>query len=72
MTKKTKKKMKNRTKFVIVSIIHIDVFTIANMIAVYLGKDLSEALIVAFFAAFTGELAGMLWIKLSDKKDSEE
>lgn len=61
------------TKFVIVSIVLLVLFTIACFVAIFLDKTIPDSLIVSFFAAFTGELAGLMFKKVKDKKrdDSE-
>ncbi len=71
---KTKKKIKNMTKFVIGAIIHVDVFTIVCIVANMFDKQVQDAIITGFFSVFTGELAGMLLKKLLDgrKKKKEE
>lgn len=69
---KKKKRMKNMTKFVIVSIVLLVLFTIACFVAIFLDKTIPDSLIVSFFAAFTGELAGMLFKKVKDKKNDTE
>ena len=71
---KKKKNIKNMTKFVILAIIHVDVFTAVCIIANMFDKQVQDAVITGFFSAFTGELAGMLLKKLLDgrKKKKEE
>ena len=66
------RKIKNMTKFVIVSIIALVVFTVACFVAIFNDKVIPDSLIVSFFAAFTGELAGMLFKKVKDKKNNSE
>lgn len=68
----TKRKIKNMTKFVIVSIIALVVFTVACFFAIFNDKEIPDSLIVSFFAAFTGELAGLMYKKVKDKKNDTE
>ena len=58
------KKQKKRTKFTVISILNIEIFTIVC------DKTLPDELIKWFFRAWTFELAILFGIKLSDKKDS--
>lgn len=67
-----RKKIKNMTKFVIVSIIALVVFTVACFFAIFNDKEIPDSLIVSFFAAFTGELAGLMYKKVKDKKNDTE
>lgn len=69
---KAKRKIKNMTKFVIVSIVLLVLFTVACFVAIFNDKVIPDSLIVSFFAAFTGELAGMLFKKVKDKKNDSE
>ena len=64
----SKKQMKNMTKFVIISLVEVDVFAIICLIANFCDKQIQDSLIVSFFSVFTGELAGMLLKKLLDNK----
>jgi hypothetical protein len=64
------KKQKKRTKFTIVSILNIEIFTIVCFVFVFCDKTLPDELIKWFFRAWTIELAILFGIKLSDKNDS--
>ena len=68
---KTKRKIKNMTKF---AIVNVDLFTIVCLVANFMDKQIQDAIITGFFSVFTGELAGMLLKKLLDgrKKKKEE
>lgn len=61
------KKNKKRTKFVILAAVNITIFTIATMILSAYNKTVPDSLIVAFFSAWTVELALLFGIKLKDK-----
>lgn len=61
-------KVKNRTKFVIIAIVNITVYTIAVLFLSYLGKTVPSELTVAFFSAWTVELAILAGIKKGDKE----
>lgn len=63
-------KQKKRTKFTIVSILNIELFTIVCLVFVFCDKTLPDELIKWFFRSWTFELAILFGIKLSDKKDS--
>ncbi len=70
MTKR--KKIKNMTKFVIVSIVILVAYTITCFVAIFNDKEPSDTLTVCIFSAFTGELAGLLVKKIKDKKKDSE
>lgn len=61
------KVVKTMTKVVILSFVHIDVFTLTCLIFNAFGLTVQESIITGFFSIFTGELAGMLLKKLLDK-----
>ena len=61
--------MKTRTKFVIAAIINIVWFTIAVLILSALDKTVPDALIVAWFGAWTVELALLAGIKIKGKEE---
>ncbi len=63
------KKQKKRTKFTIVSIINIELFTIVCFVFVLFDKVIPDELIKWFFRVWTFELAILFGIKLSDKKE---
>lgn len=64
--------MKKRTKFVIAAMINITWYTIAVLIINYLGKEVQSELTVAFFAAWTAELALLAGLKVKGKEKSDE
>lgn len=63
------KKMKTRTKFVICSVVNIIWFTIAVLILSAFDKTVPDALIYAWFAAWTVELALLAGIKVKGKSE---
>ena len=69
LVKKTRKKMKTRTKFVIVAVVNLTWFTVACLAAAFLDKSVPDALTVAWFAAWTVELALLAGIKIRDKDE---
>lgn len=64
--------MKKRTKFVICAIVNITWFTIAVLVLSAFDKEVPDALIVAFFAAWTAELAILAGIKIKSKESEEQ
>lgn len=66
---KTKKKMKTRTKFVIVSAVNLTWYAIAVLILTYFEKTVPDSLTVAWFSAWTVELALLFGIKIHDRSD---
>lgn len=69
--RKPKKKMKTRTKFVIVSVFNLTWYTVAVLIANFLDHVVQTELTVAWFAAWTIELALLAGIKVKSKSDDE-
>lgn len=63
-----KKKMKNRTKFVIAAIIAITSYTITSIVLLFYDKSISDTLTVSWFTAWTAELALLAGIKIKDKE----
>lgn len=61
--------MKKRTKFVICSIINIIWYTIVVLTLSALDKVVPDSLTVAWFSAWTIELAILAGIKIKDKGD---
>lgn len=68
---KKKKPLKNRTKFTILSMIMIVTYTIAVMILTGFDKIVPSELTVAWFGAWTAELALLFGIKIREKGDNE-
>lgn len=64
-----KKKLRTRTKFVIVSMVAIIVYTIADFVLLFMQREVDTTLTVAWFAAWTTELALLAGIKIKDKGD---
>ena len=69
--KPPKKKMKTRTKFVIVSVFNLTWYTVAVLIANFHDHVVQTELPVAWFAAWTIELALLAGIKVKSKSDDE-
>lgn len=65
-------KMKKRDKFVICSMVNITWFTVAALVLAAFDKTVPDALIIAFFAAWTAELAILAGIKIKDNKKGDE
>ncbi len=66
--KKAKKKLRTRTKFVILSIVCIVLFTAAALYVNAKGNSVQDSLIAGVFSFFGGELFCCLGIKLKDNK----
>ena len=64
-----KKKMKNRTRFTIAAVINLIWYTVACLVLTGLDKSVPDSLTVAWFSAWTVELALLAGIKLKDKND---
>lgn len=62
-----KKKLKTRTKFVIVSAVNLTWYAVAVLIMSYFDKIVPDSLTVAWFSAWTVELALLFGIKVTDK-----
>lgn len=59
--------MRTRTKFVIAAIVAIMLYTVAVFVAAFFDKQIPDSLTVAYFSAWTVELALLAGIKI--KKD---
>ena len=59
--------MKKRTKFVIAAIANIVWYTVAVLVLSAMDKMVPDSLTVAWFAAWTVELALLAGIKIRDK-----
>ena len=70
--KAPKKKLKKRTKFTILAIINIIWYAIVDMVLTYNNTPLPSDLTIAWFAAWTIELALLYGIKVKSKDSSEE
>lgn len=71
-SKVPKKKLKKRTKFTILAIFNIIWYAIVDMLLTYNGTPLPSDLTIAWFAAWTVELALLFGIKVKSKDSSEE
>ncbi len=67
-----KQKMKKRTKFTICAITNIIWYTVAVLVINALGKEVQAELTVAWFAAWTVELALLAGIKIKGKDGDEQ
>ena len=67
----TKKKLKNRTKFAILSVVNLTWYAIAGLVLTYFDKVVPDTLTQAWFAAWTVELALLFGIKIKDKGDND-
>lgn len=59
--------MKKRTKFTIAAIVNLTWYCVAVLILSALGKMVPDSLTVAWFAAWTVELALLFGIKIKNK-----
>lgn len=59
--------MKKRTKFTIAAIINLTWYCVAVLVLSALGKTVPDSLTVAWFAAWTAELALLFGIKIKNK-----
>lgn len=66
-----KKKMKSRTKFTIFSMFNLFWYTVAVLVASFFDHTVPAELTVAWFSAWTVELALLFGIKVKSK-DTEE
>ena len=64
--------MKKRTKFVIAAMVNIIWYTIAVLILSAKEKTVPDALTVAWFSAWTVELALLAGLKVRGKEESNE
>lgn len=61
--------MKKRTKFVIAAMVNIIWYTVVVLVLSYMDKTVPDALTVAWFGAWTVELALLAGIKLKGKDE---
>ena len=59
--------MKKRTKFTIVAIVNLTWYCVVVLVLSSLGKTVPDSLTVAWFAAWTVELALLFGIKIKNK-----
>lgn len=64
--------MKKRTKFVICSMVNIVWFTIAVLVLTAYDKTVPDSLVVAWFGAWTIELALLAGIKVKGKESEND
>ena len=70
VAKKPKKKIKKRTLFTVFSMFNLFWYTVAVLVANF--HMISSELTVAWFSAWTVELALLFGIKIKDKSSSED
>nr|DAM75010.1 MAG TPA: hypothetical protein [Caudoviricetes sp.] len=66
-----KKKMKTRTKFTIFSMFNLFWYTVAVLVANFLDHTVAPELTVAWFSAWTVELALLFGIKVKDQSSDD-
>lgn len=64
--------MKARTKFVICSVVNLIWYTLATLVLTWFDKVVPDSLTVAWFGAWTVELALLAGIKIKGSSDSFE
>lgn len=70
--RETRKKLRNRTKFTFFAMFNLFWYTIAVLVANFLDHTVAPELTVAWFSAWTVELAILAGFKITDKSDSGE
>ena len=70
--KKIKKPLKKRTIFTILAMVNIMWYTVVVLIAGFLDHNIDSSLTVAWFAAWTTELALLFGIKIKDPEAEED
>lgn len=71
-SKVPKKKLKKRTKFTILAVFNIIWYAIVDMVLTYHNTPLPSDLTIAWFSAWTVELALLYGIKVKSKDSTEE
>lgn len=66
---KKRPKMKRRTKFTILAVVNLTWYCIAVIVAAFFDKMVPDALTVAWFGAWTVELALLAGIKVKCKEE---
>lgn len=66
---KPRKKMKNRTKFTIFAMFNLTWYTVAVLVANFHDHIVAPELTVAWFSAWTVELALLAGLKIADKPE---
>ena len=64
-----KPKMKRRTKFTILAVVNLTWYCIAVIVAAFYDKIIPDALTIAWFSAWTVELALLAGIKVKCKEE---
>lgn len=72
VAKKPKKKIKKRTLFTVFSMFNLFWYTVAVLVANFHDHMISPELTVAWFSAWTVELALLFGIKIKDKSSEDE
>lgn len=65
-----KPKMKRRTKFTILAVVNLTWYCIAVIVAAFFDKMVPDALTVAWFSAWTVELALLAGLKIKSKEET--
>lgn len=65
----TKKPVKRRTKFTILAVVNLTWYCIAVIVAAFYDKIIPDALTIAWFSAWTAELALLAGIKVKCKEE---
>lgn len=68
---KSRKRWKNRTKFTLLAMFNLFWYTIVVLIANFHDHTVAPELTVAWFSAWTAELALLFGIKVKDKSSDE-
>ena len=61
--------MKRRTKFTIFAVVNLTWYCVAVLVASFMDKMVPDSLTVAWFSAWTAELALLAGIKLKAKEE---
>ena len=72
VAKKPKKKIKKRTLFTVFSMFNLSWYTVAVLVANSHDHMISSELPVAWFSAWTVELALLFGIKIKDKSSEDD
>lgn len=64
-----RKKLKRRTKFTILAVVNLTWYCIAVLVASFLDKMVPDSLTVAWFSAWTVELALLAGLKIKSKEE---
>lgn len=64
-----KKPVKRRTKFTVLAVVNLTWYCIAVIVAAFYDKIIPDALTIAWFSAWTAELALLAGIKVKCKEE---